>query len=129
MFCEKRSFNSTPIEYFYKTAEQLKAIHTEYGGEIPEDKKEKYEHEIHCITAVTRDRNKNLIKWVNGEPCSFVHPDTGNLVEVKIGNDGEAIIRFLDFCWKLHNNVEIDDDELAYLAYIIARSNFNGEEC
>lgn len=131
-YCKRETCLRAPMEYYEDLIQKVKDLGNairECGDDAPPEMIGVQDRFIRMITGNMTDRQHNFVKWLNGEPCVFVHPLTGNLIEVRIGNDYEAIIRFLEYCWKLQCGIEIDDDELAYLAYIIARSNSNGEEC
>lgn len=132
MYCKRETCLRAPMEYYEDLIQKVKDLGNairECGDDAPPEMIGVQDRFIRMITGHMTDRQHNFVKWLNGEPCVFVHPLTGNLIEVRIGNDYEAIIRFLEYCWKLQCGIEIDDEELAYLAYIIARSNSNGEEC
>ena len=36
-------------------------------------------------TAMFNDKRENLRRWLDGEPCVFVSPVTGALIEIEIG--------------------------------------------
>ena len=46
-------------------------------------------------TAMFNDKRENLRRWLDGEPCVFVSPVTGALIEIEIGEDFDAIARSL----------------------------------
>lgn len=132
MYFKPKSYIRQPIEAIVSYVAKIKELDAhirEYGNDASPEVVEKYENMVHWFTQYSDDRDNNFVKWLDSKPCSFVHPKTGNKIDILIGNDIEAIVRFLDFCWKLRSNIEVDDDEMAYLAYILARSNSNGEEC
>ena len=132
MYCEENSRLTDSMSYYESLAQKMKKLYlymNDFPDQAPAYTIELIRHYATFIEMHFEDQNRNFMKWIKGEPCFYVHPKTKNKIEVKIGNDDEAIIRFLNFCWQLQHNIEIDDDELAYLAYIIARSNSNGEEC
>ena len=67
---------------------------------------------------------------MNGKPCVFKSDKTGQKVEVKIGNDIEALYYFRIFCKKINNKQEVSNELGDYVAYLISRSLFPGwEEC
>ena len=79
------------------------------------------------VTAMC-DKEKNFKRWFAGKECTFVHPYTGNRIEIRIGRDIEAIYYFLRYC-RMINTGRFDDQDFAdYLAYLIARSNYGKEE-
>ena len=61
-------------------------------------------------TAMFNDKRENLRRWLDGEPCVFVSPVTGALIEIEIGEDFDAMFHFLEFCRKQNNHEPIDDD-------------------
>lgn len=76
------------------------------------------------IVTAMHDKEKNFKKWFAGKECTFVHPYTGNRIEIRIGRDIEAIYYFLRYC-RMINTGRFDDQDFAdYLAYLIARSNY-----
>lgn len=75
------------------------------------------------------DKDNNFVKWLHGEVCSFVHPETGNRIDVQIGDDYEAIYDFLIYCRMLNEGEKVDDCFAEYLAYLISRSNYEKEDC
>lgn len=76
----------------------------------------------HCVKTFN-DKHKNLRRWLDKKPCIFRSPITGKLVDIKIGNETEAIYYFLEFCRRLNCGEYIDDEFSTYLAYVITRSN------
>lgn len=70
------------------------------------------------------DREHNFHRWLNGEPCYFLHPATGAYVEIGIGDDCEAVYYFLLFCRKINSGEQIDENFSDYLTYLISRSNY-----
>ena len=74
--------------------------------------------------------NTGLRRWLDGEPCVFVSPVTGALIEIEIGEDFDAMFHFLEFCRKQNNHEPIDDDFCDYLALLITKSQRRCcEEC
>ena len=49
------------------------------------------------IVTAMHDKEKNFKKWFAGKECTFVHPYTGNRIEIRIGRDIEAIYYFLRY--------------------------------
>lgn len=81
-------------------------------------------------TAMFNDKRENLRRWLDGEPCVFVSPVTGALIEIEIGEDFDAMFHFLEFCRKQNNREPIDDDFCDYLALLITKSQRRCcEEC
>ena len=116
MYCKRETCLRAPMEYYEDLIQKVKDLGNairECGDDAPPEMIGVQDRFIRMITGHMTDRQHNFVKWLNGEPCVFVHPLTGNLIEVRIGNDYEAIIRFLEYCWKLQCGIEIDDDELA----------------
>ena len=76
------------------------------------------------------DKNENLGRWLNDEPCIFKSPVTGLMIQIYIGADFDAIFSFLEFCRKQNNHEPIDDDFCDYLALLITKSQRRCcEEC
>lgn len=84
---------------------------------------------IRSISKAFNDKNGNFNKWLHGEPCVFTHPKTGNRIEIRIGDDCEAIYNFLIYCCKLNDGDIIDGNDFDYLAYLISRSVYGTEVC
>lgn len=68
------------------------------------------------------DRNRNLKRWLLGSPCVYKHPVTGNIIDVEIGKDIEALYYFLLLCYKINNEEPVSNDFSDYLALVISRS-------
>ena len=75
------------------------------------------------LEEIFSDRNSNIRRWLNSKPCRYLSPITGETIEVRIGNDRDAIYYFLIFVKKTQAGETIDEDFMTYLAYIITRSN------
>lgn len=85
---------------------------------------------LHLLEKVFDDKDQNIRRWLNGKPCRFTSDRTGRPIEIRIGDDREAIYYFLIFCKRINNKQEISEDFRDYLSYLISRSVFGevGEE-
>ena len=73
------------------------------------------------LEKVFKDKDQNIRRWLNMKPCVFTSDVTGKRMEIRIGNDREAIFYFLVFCYRINNKQEICEDFRDYLAYVISR--------
>ncbi len=67
------------------------------------------------------DLEDNLTKWVKGKPCTFVHPENKNRVEIVIGRNTETLYQFLLFCYDIHDSGKVNIEREAYLALLLSR--------
>ena len=67
------------------------------------------------LTEGMSDRHENIKRWYAHEDCSYIHPQTGEKVRVKLPHDYEAIYCFLKYCENLDRSGELDPDFVEYL--------------
>lgn len=85
---------------------------------------------LHKLEKVLKDKDQNIRRWLNGKPCIFTSEKTGKKIEIRIGNDREALFYFLVFCYRINTEQEISEDFRDYLALVISRSCYAcWEEC
>ena len=77
---------------------------------------------LHKLEKVLKDKDQNIRRWLNGKPCIFTSEKTGKKIEIRIGNDREALFYFLVFCYRINTEQEISEDFRDYLALVISRS-------
>jgi hypothetical protein len=79
---------------------------------------------------IFHDEDGNLERWLNGERCVFRPIQKAEFMEIRIGNDVEALYYFLCFCDKLNTHQRISEDFRDYLSLLITRScSEYWEEC
>ena len=116
---------------FHKSIYRLNQLSAEAepGSKSEKNKlKAEYRLFIKRIETDFHDNRHNFINWLRRESWSFRHPETGNVIDIYIGDDAEAIYYFLRFCYLLDIGKQVDDGFTEYLTYLIARSNTQ-EEC
>ena len=74
------------------------------------------------LEAVFDDTEQNIRRWLNAKPCVFKSWRTGERIEVRIGNDREALFYFLIFANRVKKGIDIGDDFRNNLALLITRS-------
>jgi hypothetical protein len=77
---------------------------------------------LHKLEKIFKDKDQNIRRFLNGKPCVFQSDKTGNLVDIEIGRDREALYLFLVFCKRIEERKEITEDFRDHLAIVIARS-------
>lgn len=85
MYCERETCLRAPMEYYEDLIQKIEDLGNairECGDDAPSEMIGIQDRLIRMITGHTTDRQHNFVKWLNGEPCVFVHPLTGNLIEV-----------------------------------------------
>ena len=83
---------------------------------------------LHKLEKIFKDKDQNIRRWLNMKPCVFTSDVTGKRMEIRIGNDREAIFYFLVFCHRINNKQEISENFRDYLAILITRSNVDDED-
>ena len=82
------------------------------------------------LEKIFNDTDQNIRRWLNAKPCIFKSWRTGERIEVKIGNDREALFYFLIFANRVKMGIDIGDDFRNNLALLITRSCSDcWEEC
>lgn len=85
---------------------------------------------LESLERVFDDRNKNIRRFLEKKPGIFKSDRTGEMIEIPLGKDTEALYGFLLFCKRINNGCEIDEDFRDYLALLITKSNSEEwEEC
>ena len=87
---------------------------------------------LHSLEKHFKDKHHNLLRWLNGKQCTFRSDKTGQMVEISIGKDREAIYLFLIFCRDIEEKKTISEEFRDYLALVITRScipDEDWEEC
>ena len=77
---------------------------------------------LHKLEKIFKDKDQNIRRFLSGKPCVFQSDKTGNLVDIEIGRDREALYLFLVFCKRIEERKEITEDFRDHLAIVIARS-------
>lgn len=83
---------------------------------------------LHFLEKHFKDRHRNLLRWLNGKPCVFKSDKTGEMVEISVGKDREAIYLFLIFCKNIEEKNTISEEFRDYLALVITRSRTPDED-
>ena len=90
----------------------------------------KYNELLEHGKEVFADDYGNIERWLDGKPCVFVHPNSRQIIEYKIGDDYEAFYYFLMFCKRINQRKGVSEEYVEYLAFLITRSNHpEWEEC
>lgn len=126
--------NSEPMSLkdFYSMLNKIKNLLIK--GEFIKDRDQKkinetlYLKDYRYIINNFYDKDYNLRRWLMGEKCIFTSPVTGELMEIEIGSDYEAIYNFLIYCKKLNTHEKISSDFTDYLTLVISRSQYSDEE-
>ena len=71
------------------------------------------------LASCFEDKNDNLTRWLNREPCYFKHPETEVLNEVIVPDSYEAIYYFLIYCMRLNRHKRISEELYDYLLYLL----------
>lgn len=64
------------------------------------------------------DRNRNIRRWLTGEPCIFCNDLEGVMMEITIEKDYDVFYQFLEFCRKQNFNLPVDGEYLDYMEHL-----------
>lgn len=107
---------------YIKTLKAYKRIQKEMVS-YPKILEVKYNELLGHAKDVFADEYENIERWLDGKPCVFVHPNSRQIIEYKIGDDYEAFYYFLMFCKRINQHKGVSEEYVEYLAFLITRSN------